>query len=75
MHLLLQCTLSFLTLKKESATGNVKSLTDTSKYTGTSKERFGKDGKGKGLEGREVKPVDTGYVHGYKDEGTYDANH
>lgn len=47
-------------------------LTDTSKYTGSHKERFDESGKGKGKEGREDLTDDAGYVSGYKGQGTYD---
>lgn len=46
-------------------------LTDTSKYTGAHKERFGDDGKGKGKSGRVEAANNTGYVGNYKGEGTY----
>lgn len=52
--------------------GAVERLTDTSKYTGTHKERFDESGKGKGKEGREDLADDAGYVSGYKGKGTYD---
>ena len=52
-------------------------MTDTSKYTGSHKERFDDSGKGKGLEGR--KDFDSnaaeGYVGGYKGKDTYDKTH
>lgn len=55
-------------------TGAVDRLTDTSKYTGSHKERFDESGKGKGLDGR--KDMDSkaaaGYVGGYKGMDTYD---
>jgi hypothetical protein len=55
--------------------GGVQRLTDTSKYTGASKQRFDKSGKGKGLTGR-VDVADTsGYVGGYKEKGTYGKKH
>lgn len=57
---------------KTSATGNVESLTDVSKYTGSHKERFDADGKGKGIEGRVYKEENTGYVCNYKGQGTFD---
>lgn len=57
---------------KQSKTGNVGGLTDASKYTGAHKERFDKDGKGKGAEGRVDKADDSGYVGNYKGSGTYD---
>ncbi|XP_055345492.1 tubulin polymerization-promoting protein family member 2-like isoform X2 [Paramacrobiotus metropolitanus] len=41
-------------------------LTDTSKYTGSSKERFDAEGKGRGKEGREDVPNKSGYVTGSK---------
>ena len=50
-------------------------LTDASKYTGSHKERFDKDGKGKGLEGRVDKADTSGYVGNYKNAGTYDSKH
>ncbi len=57
-------------------------LTDTSKYTGSHKERFDASGRGKGLSGRDtgakaagMSPGSVGssaaYVSGYKHEGTY----
>ncbi|XP_060520111.1 tubulin polymerization-promoting protein homolog [Cylas formicarius] len=53
-------------------TGAVDRLTDTSKYTGSHKERFDASGKGKGIEGRADVADDSGYVSGYKDKDTYD---
>lgn len=53
-------------------TGAVERLTDTSKYTGTHKERFDESGKGKGKEGRDDLADDKGYVTGYKGQNTYD---
>ncbi|KAJ8922667.1 hypothetical protein NQ315_007699 [Exocentrus adspersus] len=53
-------------------TGAVDRLTDTSKYTGSHKERFDESGKGKGIEGRADVHDDTGFVGGYKGQGTYD---
>ncbi|XP_068451476.1 tubulin polymerization-promoting protein family member 3 [Clinocottus analis] len=50
----------------------VDRLTDTSKYTGSHKERFDESGKGKGLDGREDIVENTGYVGAYKNAGTYD---
>merc|ERR1711971_784093 len=38
---------------KTSKTGGVDRLTDTSKYTGSHKERFDESGKGKGASGRQ----------------------
>ena len=43
--------------------------------SGSHKERFGKDGKGKGLEGREDIIEDDGYVVGYTNKDTYDETH
>lgn len=48
-------------------------LTDTSKYTGSHKERFDDSGKGKGKVGREDIPDASGYVGAYKGQGTYDS--
>ncbi|XP_069765485.1 tubulin polymerization-promoting protein-like isoform X2 [Narcine bancroftii] len=47
-------------------------LTDTSKFTGSHKERFDQSGKGRGRAGREYLVHDSGYVVGYKHAGTYD---
>ncbi|XP_067934186.1 tubulin polymerization-promoting protein family member 2-like [Watersipora subatra] len=52
--------------------GVVNRMTDTSKYTGTHKERFDESGKGKGIAGREEVDAKDGYVQGYKERGTYD---
>jgi len=46
-------------------------LTDSSKYTGAHKERFGADGGGKGRSGRVDESSNSGYVGGYKNSGTY----
>ncbi len=62
--------------------GVVDRLTDTTKYTGSHKERFDGTGKGKGLEGRDSSAKGRGmvagsvadqaaYVSGYKAEGSY----
>lgn len=59
-------------LQKATTVGGVERLTDTSKYTGTHKERFDESGKGKGIEGREDTADNSGYVSGYKGAGTYD---
>ncbi|XP_042331210.1 tubulin polymerization-promoting protein family member 2-like [Sceloporus undulatus] len=53
----------------------VERLTDTSKYTGSHKERFDECGKGKGLAGRTDIVKNTGYVGAYKGAGTYDKTH
>ncbi|MEQ2161576.1 hypothetical protein GOODEAATRI_010876 [Goodea atripinnis] len=54
------------------ASPTVSRLTDTTKFTGSHKERFDKTGRGKGKAGR-VDIVDTsGYVSGYKHRGTYE---
>ncbi|CAL1543669.1 unnamed protein product [Lymnaea stagnalis] len=47
-------------------------LTDTKSYTGTHKERFDDTGKGKGIAGRKNLVEETGYVTGYKHQGTYE---
>lgn len=46
-------------------------MTDTSKYTGSHKERFDESGKGKGKEGRSDVVKNNGYVGNYKGAGTY----
>ncbi|XP_061572694.1 tubulin polymerization-promoting protein isoform X1 [Cololabis saira] len=54
------------------ASPTVSRLTDTTKFTGSHKERFDETGRGKGKAGR-VDVVDTsGYVAGYKHRGTYE---
>lgn len=50
----------------------VDRMTDTSKYTGTHKNRFDGTGKGKGKSGREDLSENNGYVQGYKHKDTYD---
>ncbi|KAM6180606.1 tubulin polymerization-promoting protein family member 2 [Erethizon dorsatum] len=57
---------------KPTAVGAVDRLTNTSRYTGSHKERFDESGKGKGIAGREDKADSSGYVSGYKGAGTYD---
>ena len=46
---------------------------DTTKYTGSHKERFDESGKGKGKSGRENIVDSSGYVSAYKHAGTYDS--
>ncbi|XP_037903855.1 tubulin polymerization-promoting protein homolog [Hermetia illucens] len=53
------------------SSGVVDRLTDTSKYTGSHKERFDETGKGRGIEGRADVSENDGYVSGYKHKGTY----
>lgn len=60
-------------LQKAKTVGAVERLTDTSKYTGSHKERFDESGKGKGKSGRENIVDTSGYVSAYKNAGTYDA--
>lgn len=64
-------------LQKQSKTGGVDRMTDTSKYTGSHKERFDEGGKGKGIEGRvdRDEKAAEGYVGGYKGKDTYDKKH
>ncbi|KAM9493274.1 tubulin polymerization-promoting protein family member 3 isoform 1-T4 [Clarias gariepinus] len=59
-------------ITKVAKSGAVDRLTDTSKYTGSHKERFDESGKGKGKSGREELVENTGYVSSYKNAGTYD---
>lgn len=65
--------MSHLPLQKAKTVGAVERLTDTSKYTGSHKERFDESGKGKGKSGRENIVDTSGYVSAYKNAGTYDA--
>ncbi|XP_026722037.1 tubulin polymerization-promoting protein family member 2 isoform X2 [Athene cunicularia] len=60
---------------KATKVGGVERLTDTSKYTGSHKERFDGSGKGKGLAGRQDLMDNSGYVGAYKGAGTYDQMH
>nr|XP_056719830.1 tubulin polymerization-promoting protein family member 2 [Euleptes europaea] len=60
---------------KTVAAGAVDRLTDTSKYTGSHKERFDESGKGKGIAGRADMHENTGYVGNYKGASTYDKTH
>ena len=63
--------------QKAVKAGGVDRLTDTSKYTGSHKERFDESGKGKGIEGRVDRDdkAAEGYVGGYKGKDTYDKTH
>ena len=78
------CTVTYvyMSMCKVTTCGAVDRLTDTSKYTGSHKERFDESGKGRGLEGRDSVAKgqgmsagsvasQTSYVSGYKNEGTY----
>lgn len=62
-------------LQGVSKTGGVDRMTDHTQYTGSHKERFDEDGKGKGMEGRNNITDDGGYVGNYKGAGTYDDTH
>ncbi|XP_017011733.2 tubulin polymerization-promoting protein homolog isoform X1 [Drosophila takahashii] len=57
------------------AAAAVDRLTDTSKYTGSHKERFDATGKGKGIAGRRNVVDGSGYVSGYQHKDTYDNAH
>ena len=50
----------------------VDRLTDSSRFTGSHKERFDSSGRGRGREGREELVENTGYVGAYRDAGTYE---
>lgn len=60
---------------KASADGVYNRLTDHTKYTGSHKERFDSEGKGRGKLGREDIVENTGYVAAYKNKDTYDKVH
>lgn len=60
---------------KAQADGVYNRLTDHTKYTGSHKERFDAEGKGKGKAGRVDVQENTGYVAAYKNAGTYDKSH
>lgn len=53
----------------------VDRLTDTQKYTGSHKQRFDADGKGRGAAGRKDVSEKSGYVAGYKNKNSYDKTH
>lgn len=53
------------TFQAVKATSTVERLTDTSKYTGSHKQRFDETGKGKGITGRKDLPDNSGYVQGF----------
>ncbi|XP_055610248.1 tubulin polymerization-promoting protein homolog isoform X2 [Uranotaenia lowii] len=57
------------------AAETVARLTDTSKYTGSHKQRFDETGKGKGIAGRKDMVDGSGYVTGYGHKNTYDKTH
>ena len=67
----------FFFWQKQSKSGAVERMTDTSKYTGSHKEWFDDSGKGKGLEVRKDFDCNAaeGYVGGYKGKDTYDKTH
>ncbi|XP_067835653.1 tubulin polymerization-promoting protein family member 3-like [Heptranchias perlo] len=58
-------------ITKAARAGAVDRLTDTSKFTGSHKERFDESGRGKGRAGRENLVENTGFVAAYKGKGTY----
>ncbi|KAM9860480.1 tubulin polymerization-promoting protein family member 3 [Aulostomus maculatus] len=58
---------------KATKTAAVDRLTDTSRYTGSHKERFDESGRGRGRHGREEIVENTGYVGAYKNAGTYET--
>jgi len=53
-------------VQKVVTAGAVDRLTDVSKFTGSHKERFTEDGKGKGIAGRRDVVDTSGYVTGFK---------
>ena len=62
-----KCTLSLYVFPQKTVKSSaVDRLTDTSKYTGTHKERFDDTGKGKGIAGRKDVVDTSGYVTGFK---------
>lgn len=71
--MLLSCPHPPITIPQRAvASPTVSRLTDTTKFTGSHKERFDETGRGKGKAGR-VDMVDTsGYVSGYKHAGSYE---
>ncbi|XP_060519782.1 tubulin polymerization-promoting protein homolog [Cylas formicarius] len=53
-------------------TSTVERLMDSSKFTGTHKQRFDDSGKGKGIAGRKDLVDTSGYVSGYQHKDTFD---
>lgn len=53
-------------------TSTVDRLLDSTKYTGTHKQRFDGSGKGKGIAGRKDVVDASGYVSGYQNKDTYE---
>ncbi|KAF2350473.1 P25-alpha [Trinorchestia longiramus] len=53
----------------------VDRLTNTQKYTGSHKQRFDAEGKGKGATGRKDVEDKSGYVAGYKNKDSYAKTH
>jgi len=58
--------MTMLPVQKVVTAGAVDRLTDVSKFTGSHKERFTEDGKGKGIAGRRDVVDNSGYVSGFK---------
>ncbi|CAG9793899.1 unnamed protein product [Diatraea saccharalis] len=61
--------------KSPAAAAAVDRLTDTSKYTGSHKQRFDETGKGKGIAGRKDLVDGSGYVTGYQHKDSYNKTH
>ncbi|XP_028172577.1 TPPP family protein CG45057 [Ostrinia furnacalis] len=61
--------------KSQAAAAAVDRLTDTTKYTGSHRQRFDETGKGKGIAGRKDLVDGSGYVSGYQHKDTYDKTH
>ncbi|XP_012590359.1 PREDICTED: tubulin polymerization-promoting protein, partial [Condylura cristata] len=57
---------------KAVSSPTVSRLTDTTRFTGSHKERFDPSGRGRGRAGRVDLVDESGYVPGYKHAGTYD---
>lgn len=61
--------------KSPAAAAAVDRLTDTSKYTGSHRQRFDETGKGKGIAGRKDVVDASGYVSGYQHKDSYNKSH
>nr|XP_021181421.2 tubulin polymerization-promoting protein homolog [Helicoverpa armigera] len=61
--------------KSPAAAAAVDRLTDTSKYTGSHRQRFDETGKGKGIAGRKDLVDASGYVSGYQHKDSYNKTH
>jgi len=65
-YMMMMTMMMMMLVQKVVTAGAVDRLTDVSKFTGSHKERFTEDGKGKGIAGRRDVADKSGYVSGFK---------